>query len=160
MAYGKVDRTIDSVQLTTLIDKTHGLSPLTTQQAEGSPLHHFVRGLIFSAELVDIVKNLVHNGYHAGWGQLVDDAGKMLSPENDLIVYRGTSMHTWETGSFTYSLIRSRDAVLVIQCRAIVKSVGADLWDYADKVKQFCPETWLFAECCWSRTSARSLQIL
>jgi hypothetical protein len=159
MAYGRVDETIDQVQLAGLIAKTHMLSPLTTQQAEGSPLHHFVRGLIFSAQLLDILQSLIQNGFHAAWGQLVDDDGNLLSPENDIIVYHGTPRHTWETRSFTYSLIRSRDAVLVIQCRAIVRTVGGDLKDYAKKVKEFCPKIWLIAECCWAKTSERSAQI-
>ena len=159
MPYGIVEQTVDANQLTELVSKLTGWSRLTTQQAEGNPLHHFVRGLIFSAELVDMVEDLVCNGYHAGWGQLVDREGGLLSPENDLIVYHGKPMKKWRTGSFTYSLIRSEDAVLVIQCRAIVRSVGEDLREYATKAKGFCPHIWLFAECCWAKSTARSAQI-
>ena len=160
MADGRVDQTLDQVQLFPLIDALRPLSLLTTQQADDTkPLHHFVRGLIFSATLLDLIRNILPNGHHAGWAQITDAEGNLLSPENDIVIYTGQPRHRWRTSSFEYSVIGSTDAKAVIQCRALVRSVGKDLSGYAKEVRRFCGHVWLFAECCWAKTAERRQEI-
>ena len=158
MAKGQVLHTIDKAFLDGLVDGLQ-LQPLTSQQAEGKPLHRFVRGLIFSTQLVDFIENNLPNGYHAGWGQLIDDQGEWLSSENDIIVYRGKPEHEWKTTCLKFMLVQASQANVVIQCRAIVRTVDSDLRTYARQLSEFRSRLWLFAECCWAKSAQRCEQI-
>lgn len=153
-----VDATIDKTEVDRLIAEL-GLVSITTSQAEGKPLHHFVRGLLFSARLVDHVEEWVRNGHHAAWGQLVDDDGRFLSPENDLIIHQGKCEHTWKSRVMEFSIVRTRNAKAVIQCRAVVKGMDDELRTYCQDLKRFCPEVWLVSECCWAKTLGRCRQV-
>lgn len=158
MASGRIDTTVNQTELTPLIDKLQ-LQPLTTAQVEGGRLHLFVRGMMFSGELLDLMQEYLPAGYKAGWGQLIDRDGDFFSPESDIIIYEGNPVKTWKTSCFKYILVRDNQAHVVIQCRATIKTLGKDLRKYARDVKVFSPQVWLFTECCWAKTPERCAQL-
>lgn len=151
MTTGKVDDTFDSSELEGWVRRLQ-IQRVTSDQPGGSPLHRFVRGLMFSSKLVDYAEDHLPDGFRADWGQVMDDDGTLLSPESDVIIYTGKARHRFKSRrTMDYAIIPASQARLLIQCRAVLSSVTKELREYLERSRRFCPRIWLFVECCWAK---------
>src|SRR4030042_5371323 len=76
-------------ELDELIAKSPPYS-LSTPEFGNPTLHDFVKGLILSTNIIEVIDKHLPKGYSADWGQVIDDDGNTLSKECDIIVYKGT----------------------------------------------------------------------
>lgn len=112
-------------------------------------LHDFVRGLIFSEKMIQIIDEHL-SGYNADWGQLVDErTGNYLSKECDIIIYKRHPIRAWGKKAIKFVAVENTAAQLVIQCCTSITSVTKEHRVYPQNLKKFVPEIWYLAECYW-----------
>jgi len=138
-----------SYDLRALVEELEGLWCLSSPSFGVPTLHDFVRGLIFSERMLQVIdKNL--NRYNADWGQIVDErTGNYLSKECDIIIYRGNPIREWGKKAMKFVVVESSAAKLVIQCSTSVTTVSKEHKDYPKDLKKFVPKIWYLAECYW-----------
>lgn len=126
----------------------------------GNPtLHDFVKGLILSTNIIEVIDDHIPNGFRADWGQLIDDDGNTLSKECDIIIYEGKPHKPIKNRCISFVLVNKRQAKIVIQVRSSIQSVTKEAKDYCKAVRKFAPEIWFIAECCWAKTERRGSKI-
>lgn len=129
--------------------------PLSTPQLGTPTLHDFVKGLILSTNIVDVIANHLPNGYRVAWGQVIDKDGNTLSRECDIIIYKDTPYKEIKNKSMKFVLVKKEQARIVIQVKSSIESVKEDDRKYCRALKKFTPKVWYIAECCWARNKNR-----
>lgn len=138
-----------SYDLRALVEELEGLWALSSPSYGVPTLHDFVRGLIFSEKMIQIIDTHI-SGYNADWGQIVDvRTGNYLSRECDIIIYKKNPIRVWGKRAIKFVVVENTAARLVIQCSKDITSLPKGHENYCKNVKQFVPEIWYFAECYW-----------
>ena len=132
---------------------------LSTPQLGSPTLHDFVKGLILSTNIIDMIEKHVPNGFRVDWGQVIDDDGNTLSKECDIIIYEGKPFKLVKNKSLKFALVNKEQAKVVIQVRSSIQSVTKDSKDYCKELKKFVSEVWFIAECCWAGSERRGTKI-
>jgi len=145
-------------ELDELIAKSPPYS-LSTPEFGNPTLHDFVKGLILSTNIIEVIDKHLPKGYSADWGQVIDDDGNTLSKECDIIVYKGTPFKHIKNKSISFVLINKDKAKIIIQVKSGIQSVTKDSTEYCKAVKRFAPEVWFMAECCWAKSESRACKI-
>jgi hypothetical protein len=124
----------------------------------GSPtIHDFVKGLILSTNIIEVMDRHIPNGYKADWGQVIDERdGNTLSRECDIIIYKGKPFKSIKNKSIKFVLVDKKQVKVVIQVRSSIQSVSRDDRKYCKELKKFVPAVWYIAECCWARSKNRA----
>jgi len=124
----------------------------------GNPtIHDFVKGLILSTNVLEIIDKHIPEGLKANWGQVIDEQdGNALSKECDIIIYKGQPLKTINNKRIHYVLVGKDKAKIVIQVRSGIQSVTADIKEYCKELKRFAPKIWFVAECCWAKGERRA----
>ena len=124
----------------------------------GNPtIHDFVKGLILSTNIIEVIDKHIPNGYRADWGQVIDERdGNILSKECDIIIYKGKPFKTIENKSITFVLVAKKQARIVIEVKSSIQSVTADVKKYCKELKKSVPVMWFMAECCWAKSKNRA----
>jgi len=119
----------------------------------GNPtIHDFVKDLILSTNIIDVIDEEIPNGYRADWGQVIDSkSGNLLSKESDIIIYTGKPFKKIKNKCIRYVLVDKKNVRLVIQVRSSIQSVKSDDKEYCRELKQFSPKVWFVAECCLAK---------
>lgn len=115
----------------------------------------FAKGLHLSARLIYAIRPLVAPQFHVDWGQLLTPYGDSCSPECDIIVYRNGYVQRWngnETPVMDFRFVNAANAVAVISCKSLVRSVDTD---YCKSLRPYVRNVFLFGECCASTRVAR-----
>lgn len=94
------------------IASTNWLYEYTKSQEHGKSLHPFARGQIFSSAVAEEIE--LFTDKHATWGQIFDEK-KGLSPEVDVIIYRGKPIVTWPRAG--YAFVKPECVVATINCK-------------------------------------------
>ncbi|MEW6608187.1 MAG: DUF6602 domain-containing protein [bacterium] len=123
----------------------------------GSPtIHDFVKGLILSTNIIEIIDEHIPNGYRIDWGQVINEKdGNTLSKECDIIIYKGKPFKPIKNRCMSFALVDKKQTKVVIQVRSSIQSVTADDRKYCKELKKFVPKVWYIAECCWAKTKNR-----
>jgi len=129
----------------------------------GNPtIHDFVKGLILSTNIIEVIDKYIPHGFYADWGQIIDKkSGNALSNEDDIIIYKGPpGCKTVENKSMRFVLVDKDQAKVVIQVRSGIDTVREEDKEYCQNLLKFVPEVWFFAECCWTkdRTKAKVIE--
>ena len=132
---------------------------LSSPQFGNPTLHDFVKGLILSTNIIEVIEKYLPNGYRADWGQVIDDDGNTLSKECDIIIYEGKPFKHIKNKSISFVLISKKQARIIIQVRSSIQSVTNESKEYCKEVKKFVPEVWFVAECCWAKSERRCTAI-
>lgn len=124
----------------------------------GNPtIHDFVKGLILSTNIIEVVEKHIPNGYKADWGQVIDERdGNTLSKECDIIIYKDKPFKIIKNKSLTFVLADKKQTKIVIQVKSSIQSVTNDDKKYCKEIKKFIPEIWYIAECCWAKSKGRA----
>lgn len=127
--------------------------------SSGNPtLHDFVKGLILSTNIIDLIDKKIPNGFRVDWGQILN--GNTLSKECDIIIYRGKPYYKEiENHSIRFVLVNKEQTRIVIQVKSSIRSVDTDIKNYCKELKKFVPNVWLIAEYCWATSDRRINQI-
>lgn len=148
MRKSKIDISI-SYDLRAIIEELQGLWYLSSPILGPGTLHNFVRGLIFSEKMLQVISDNC-DYYYADWGQIVDErTGNYLSKECDIIIYKGKPRRKWGEKAIKFVVVESAAAKLVIQCGTDVTSVSKEHKEYPKNIKNFVPEVWYLAERYW-----------
>ena len=117
----------------------------------------FVTGLRFSALLIYALRKLLLDSpLDAHWGTLLDDNNNPTR-ECDIVLHkRGSSIEIWNGGAagksdpvMDFHFVRASEARAIISCKGYaLETVTDDMARYARDLQKYCPEIWLFAECC------------
>jgi hypothetical protein len=123
----------------------------------GNPtIHDFVKGLILSTNIIEVVDKHLPNGYRVAWGQVIDARdGNTLSKECDIIIYKSKPFKEIKNSSIKFVLVDKKQTKVVIQVRSSIQSVTAEDKKYCKELKKFVPKVWYIAECCWAKTKNR-----
>ncbi|UCH93879.1 MAG: hypothetical protein JSV88_26930 [Candidatus Aminicenantes bacterium] len=124
----------------------------------GNPtIHDFVKGLILSTNIIEVIDKHIPNGYRADWGQVIDDRhGDILSKECDIIIYKGKPFKKIENKSMRFVFVGKKQAKVVIQAKSSIASVTREDKIYCKELKKFVPQIWYIAECCWANSKNRA----
>jgi len=124
----------------------------------GNPtIHDFVKGLILSTNVLDVIDGYLPNGLCANWGQVIDDKDEnTLSKECDVIIYKGKPLKTIKNKRIHYVLVGKDNTKIVIQVRSGIQSVTTEIKDYCKELKRFVPKVWFVTECCWAKSKNRA----
>lgn len=127
----------------------------------GSPtIHDFVKGLILSTNIIEVIDKHIPNHYRADWGQVIDEKnGNTLSKECDIIIYKGKPFKTIKNKSIKFVLVDKKSTKIVIEVKSSIQSVNTDVKNYCRKLKTFVPKVWFIAECCWANSKSRAVAI-
>lgn len=113
----------------------------------------FARGLRFSCLLIYAIREaLSGSDLEANWGQIIDDAGFVLSGECDIIIHKKGHYKKWngnDNGNHVmdFRFIRKDHAVAVISCKSYLTKTAIET-DYCVNMLKYVNKVWLFAECC------------
>lgn len=122
-----------------------------------STVHDFVKGLILSTNIIEVIDDCLPNGYRADWGQVIDENdGNTFSRECDIIVYKGTPFKPIKNARMKFVLVDRKKVKVVIQVRSSIQSVTDDDRKYCRELKKFVPKVWYVAECCWAKSKSRA----
>jgi len=133
---------------------------LATPQLGNPTIHDFVKGLILSTNIIDVVDKHLPNGYRANWGQVIDEKdGNTLSKECDIIIYKGKPFKLIENKSIRFALVGKKQTKVVIQVRSGIQSITYEDRIYCKKLKKFVPQIWYVVECCWANSKSRAKTI-
>lgn len=122
----------------------------------GTPtFHDFVKGLVLSTSIIELIDRHIPNGYRADWGQVIDESGNILSRECDIIIYRDKPYKLIENKCMRYVLAHKQQAKIVIQARSAIESVTRDDKIYSRDIRRSVPRLWYMAECCLAKSKAR-----
>ena len=123
----------------------------------GNPtIHDFVKGLILSTNIIEVIDKHIPNGYRADWGQVIDEKdGNTFSKECDIIIYESKPSKLIKNKSITFVLADKKQTKIVIQVKSSIQSVTNDDKKYCKEIKKFVPEVWYIAECCWKKSKNR-----
>jgi len=120
-------------------------------------LHDFVKGLILSTNIIEVLDKHIPNGYRADWGQVIDKRdGNTLSKECDIIIYKGKPYKTIENKCIKFVLVDKQQTKIVIQVKSSIQSVTAEVKSYCKELKRFVPQVWFIVECCWAGSKKRT----
>ncbi len=156
MRKSRIDISI-SYDLRAVIEELEGLWYLSSPSFGLGTLHDFVRGLIFSEKMIQIIDGNLPNGYRADWGQIVDEkTGNYLSKECDIIIYKGSPIRNWGKKAIKFVVIENTKAKLVIQCSTNF-NLSKEHKVYPKNIKIFGPEIWYLAERYWGARNQFSL---
>lgn len=139
-------------ELDTLISKSTPYS--LSNPSFGNPtIHDFVKGLILSTNIIEVIDKYIPHGFNADWGQIIDEkSGNALSNEDDIIIYKGPpGCKTIKNKSMKFVLVDKAQARVVIQVRSSIDAVREEDKIYCRNLLKFVPEVWFFAECCWAK---------
>lgn len=155
----KHSRYIDAIagELKELISKATPYS-LSSPNFGNPTIHDFVKGLILSTNIIEVIDKYLPNGYRADWGQIINKkTGNALSNENDIIIYEGKpGCKTYDNQSMRFVLVDKEQARVVIQVRSNISYVSKDDKAYCSGLQKFVPEVWYFAECCFAKSTSRA----
>jgi len=123
----------------------------------GSPtLHDFVKGLILSTNIIEVIEKHLPNGYRADWGQVINEKdGNILSKECDIIIYNSKPFKTIENKSIRFVIVSKEQVRIVIEVKSSIQSVTSDAKNYCKELKKSVPIIWFIAECCWAKSKTR-----
>lgn len=131
--------------------------PLSSPSFGNPTIHDFVKGLILSTNIIEVIDKHIPNGYKADWGQVIDEKdGNTLSKECDIIIYEGKPFKSIKNRCINFVLVDKKRVKVVIQIRSSIQSVTKDDRSYCRELKKFAPEVWYIAECCWSGSKNRA----
>jgi len=118
---------------------------------------HFVKGLVLSTNIIEVIDKHIPNGYRADWGHVIDvQDGDLLSKECDIIIYEGKPYKLIQNKRTRFVLVAKERVNVVIQVRSSIRTVTKDLVSYCKELKKFVHEVWFIAECCWANTEKRA----
>jgi len=130
---------------------------LATPQLGNPTIHDFVKGLILSTNIIDVVDKHLPNGYRVNWGQVIDEKdGNTLSKECDIIIYKGKPFKPIENKSIKFALVGKKQTKVVIQVRSGIQSITNEDKIYCKELKKSVPQVWYIAECCWANSKSRA----
>jgi hypothetical protein len=132
---------------------------MSTPQFGNPTLHDFVKGLILSTNIIEVIDKYVPNDFRADWGQVIDDDGNTLSKECDIIIYEGKPHKPIKNRSLCFVLVNKAQVKIIIQVRSSIQSVTKESREYSRAVRKFAPEIWYVAENCWAKTERRGVKI-
>jgi len=132
---------------------------LSTPQFGNPTLHDFVKGLILSTNIIEVIDKYVPNGFRADWGQVIDNDGNTLSKECDIIIYKGKPHKPIKNRSLCFVFVNKTQAKIIIQVRSSIQSVTKESREYSKAVRKFAPEIWFVAENCWAKSERRGAKI-
>jgi hypothetical protein len=157
MTFTRADAVI-AQELDELVSKS---SPYALSSPQfGSPtLHDFVKGLILSTNIIEVIDKHLPNDYRADWGQVIDDDGNTLSKECDVIIYKGKPFKLIKNKSISFVLVNKKQTRIVIQVKSSIQSVTRDSKEYSRELRKFVPELWFITECCWAKSKTRAAKI-
>lgn len=145
------------------VQELEQLLPKSTPYALSSPsfgnptIHDFVKGLILSTNIIEVIEPHLHNGLRADWGQVIDVIdGNALSKECDIIIYKGNPFKPIENKRMKFVLVDKKKTKVVIQVRSSIQSVTTSDRDYCEELKKFVRKVWYIAECCWAKSKKRA----
>ncbi len=142
-------------ELKVLLDKSTPYS-LSTPQLGNPTIHDFVKGLILSTNIIEVIDIHLPNGYRADWAQVIDvQNGNTLSKECDIVIYKGKPFKEIKNQSIKFVLVDRKQAKIVIQVRSSIQSVKQEDKTYCQELRKFVPEVWYIAECCWAKSKPR-----
>lgn len=123
----------------------------------GNPtIHDFVKGLILSTNIIEVIDKHIPNGYRVDWGQVIDEKdGNILSKECDVVIYKGKPFKTIENKRIKFVLVTKKQVKIVIQVRSGIHTVTEEDKTYCRELKKFIQEIWYISECCWARNKSR-----
>jgi len=127
----------------------------------GSPtIHYFVKGLVLSSNVIELINKHIPDGYRVDWGQIIDDKdGNVLSKECDIIIYKGKPFKEISNKTIRFVLVSKQSVKIVIEVKSSIQGVTRDIKNYCKELKKFIPEIWLVTECCWAQSKKRALDI-
>lgn len=138
------------------------LLPKSTPYALSSPsfgnptIHDFVKGLILSTNIMEVIDKHLPNGYRVAWGQVIDTRdGNALSKECDIIIYKGKPFKEIKNSSIKFVLVDKKHAKVVIQVRSSIQSITGEDRKYCKELKKFVTKVWFITECCWAKSKNR-----
>jgi hypothetical protein len=132
---------------------------LSTPQFGNPTLHDFVKGLILSTNIIEVIDKYVPNGFRADWGQVIDNDGNTLSKECDIIIYKGKPHKPIKNRSLSFVFVKKDQAKIIIQVRSSIQSVTKESREYSKAVRKFAPEIWFVVENCWAKSEGRGKKI-
>jgi len=145
-------KALRKARLNSLIERLD-LYPLTSRFEKQEPLFLFARGLIFSASLIEEIRQDLPRHYSVCWGQIMTGDGE-LSPETDIIIYEGSPFHEWRTEIMHFTIVPKDQVIAGVECRESFRQTK-HLEKHMKDLLRFTQNVFLFSECCWS--SKRSL---
>ena len=124
----------------------------------GNPtIHDFVKGLILSTNIIEVIDRHLPNGYRADWGQVIDEKdGNTLSKECDIIIYKSQPFKQIKNKSIKFVLVDKKQTKIVIQVKSSIQSVTAEDKKYCRELNKFVSKDWFIAECCWAGSKNRA----
>ena len=129
---------------------------LSTPELGSPTIHDFVKGLILSTNIIEVIDKHIPNGYRADWGQVIDEKdGNTLSKECDIIIYKGQPFKSIKNKSIRFVLASKKQTKIVIEVKSSIQSCTADVRNYCKELKKSVPEVWFIAECCWAKSKTR-----
>lgn len=133
---------------------------LSTPQLGNPTIHDFVKGLVLSTNIIEVIDKRIPNGFKADWGQVIDEKdGNALSRECDIIIYNGKPFKTINNKCIRFVLVDKNNVRIVIQVKSGIQSVTSDIKDYCKALKGFAPKVWFITECCWANSERRVVTI-
>lgn len=146
-------------ELQALVGKVE-LYPMSSR-AFGSPtLLPFVKGLIFSSEIIEIAREHIKDGFYVDWGQIIDmQNGNLLSRENDIVIYEGKPYKPFQNKTMRFVIVDKSKTRVAIQCTSSIDNISEEHKRYCRDLANFVPEVWYFAECCWAKNEQKIKQI-
>lgn len=145
-------------ELDELVGKSSPYS-MSSPQFGNPTLHDFVKGLILSTNIIEVIDKHLPNGYRADWGQVIEDDGNTLSKECDIIIYKGKPFKLIKNKSISFVLVNKKQTRIVIQVKSAIQSVTKDNREYSKELRKFVPELWFIAECCWAKSKTRTAKV-
>jgi len=130
---------------------------LSSPSFGSTTLHDFVKGLILSTNLIDLIEKYIPEGNHVEWGQIIDlKGGNSLSKECDIVLYKANPFKRIANKSMRFVIVERAKTRMVIQVKSGIQSLSRDDKQYCRDVRKFAKEVWYFAENCYAGSKARA----
>jgi len=110
----------------------------------------FIVGLRLSAELIYTLRQRL-SGFdvEVDWGHLLDDSGRCVSPECDIIIHKPGAFARWNGDHkdpvMNFCFIERGKCLAVVSCKSFAKRIDTC---YCEQMKPYQGNVLLFAECC------------
>jgi hypothetical protein len=129
---------------------------LSTPELGNPTIHDFVKGLVLSTNIIEVIDKRIPNGFKTDWGQVIDEKdGNALSKECDIIIYTGQPFKIIKNKCIRFVLVDKKNVRVVIQVKSGIQSVTKDIKDYCKALREFSPKVWFITECCWANSKNR-----
>lgn len=102
----------------------------TKEQKNGASLFGQVLGRLYSSSLAEEITRI--SDLNTTWGQIIDDKGA-LSPEVDLILYKGRPYVSWS--SIGFSLVRAKDVQVTFECKTELLLDNTEIKKFGKQVR-------------------------